>query len=174
MATGHAVKAASIKEMRGSGEMLSGLSPAHGREGSVTRRGGTVMINAEIKRFVEARGVATVASADAEGQPHLALGKGIRVLDDEHLLFENWFCQTTLRNVEQNQSVAVAVMAQETATGYQFIGHVVHGTDTALLDGYTPGLLPVSDLQALTSLVVRVEEVLAFCSGIHSDLPARG
>lgn len=131
------------------------------------------MINSEIKRFVEARGVATLASADADGRPHLALGNSIKVLDDEHLLFENWFCQTTLRNVEQNQSVAVAVMAQESATGYQFIGNVVHGSDLALLDGYTPGPLPVGDLQALTSLIVRVEEVLAFCSGIHSDLPAR-
>lgn len=128
------------------------------------------MISVEIKRFVEAQKVATVASADADGRPHLALGSGIRVLDGEHLLFENWFCQTTLRNVEQNQRVAVAVMATESATGYQFIGSVVHGSDVALLDGYTPGTVPVSDLQALTSLVVRVEEVLAFCSGIHSDL----
>jgi len=129
------------------------------------------MISAEIKRFVEARGVATLASADADGCPHLALGNGIKVLDGEHLLFENWFCQTTLRNVERNQRVAVAVMAAESATGYQFIGSVVHGSDMALLDGYTPGRVPVSDLQALTRLVVRVEEVLAYCSGIHSDLP---
>jgi len=132
------------------------------------------MINAEIKRFVEAQRVTAVASADAEGRPHVALGSGIKVLDGEHLLFENWFCQTTLRNVEQNQRVAVAVMAPESVSGYQFIGSVVHGFDVAMLDGYTPGTLPVSDLQALTRLVVRVEEVLAFCSGIHSDLPVGG
>jgi uncharacterized protein len=129
------------------------------------------MISAEIKRFVEAQGVATVASADADGRPRLAAGSGIKVLDGEHLLFENWFCQTTLRNVELNQRVAIAVMAPETASGYQFIGSVVHGSDIALLDGYTPGRVPVSDLQALTRLVVRVEVVLAYCSGIHSDLP---
>jgi len=132
------------------------------------------MITTEIKRFVEERGVATVASADADGRPHLALGSGIKVLDDEHLLFENWFCQTTLRNIEQNHRVAVAVMAAGSATGYQFIGRVVHGFDLALLDGYAPGRVPVSDLQALTSLVVRVEEVLSFCTGIHSDLPLGG
>lgn len=126
------------------------------------------MISAEIKCFVEAQGVATVASADAEGHPHLALGGGIKVLDAAHLLFENWFCQTTLRNVELNQRVAVAVMAPE------FIGSVVHGDDMALLDGYTPGRVPVSDLQALTRLVIRVDEVLACCSGIHSDLPVGG
>jgi uncharacterized protein len=132
------------------------------------------MISAEIKRYIEELGMATVASVDAEGRPHLAPGSGIKVMDGEHLLFENWFCQTTLRNIEQNQRVAVAVMGRESASGYQFIGRVVHGYDVALLDGYTPGQLPVSDLQALTRLVVRVEEVLAFCSGIHSDLPVRG
>jgi predicted pyridoxine 5'-phosphate oxidase superfamily flavin-nucleotide-binding protein len=131
------------------------------------------MISAEIKRFVEAQGVAAVASADADGRPHLALGSGIKVLDDEHLLFESWFCPTTLRNVEQNQQVAVAVMAHDSASGYQFIGSVVHGFDIALLDGYTPGAVPVSDLQALSQLVVRVEEVLAFCTGIHSDFPVK-
>lgn len=132
------------------------------------------MINAEIKRFVEAQGMATVASTDADGRPHMALGSDIKVLDDEHLMFENWFCQTTLRNVAQNRQVAVAVMAHGTASGYQFIGSVVHGFDVALLDGYTPGTVPVSDLQTLTRLVVRVEEVLAFCTGIHSDLPVGG
>lgn len=115
-----------------------------------------------------------MASADADGCPHLALGSGIRVLDSAHLLFENWFCQTTLRNVERNRRVAVAVMAAESATGYQFIGNVVHGEDMALMDGCAPGRAPVSDLQALTRLVVRVDEVLAYCSGIHSDLPVDG
>lgn len=132
------------------------------------------MISAEIKRFVEAQGMATVASTAADGRPHLALGSDIKVLDDEHLLFENWFCQTTLRNVAQNRQVAVAVMSPGTTSGYQFIGSVVHGFDVALLDGYTPGAVPVSDLQALTRLVVRVEEVLAFCTGIHSDIPVGG
>lgn len=132
------------------------------------------MISAEIKRFVETQEIATVASADADGRPHLAFGTDIKVLDGEHLLFENWFCQTTLRNVEQNQQVAIGVMAHDSASGYQFIGSVVHGFDVALLDGYAPGALPVSDLQALTRLTVRVEEVLAFCTGIHSDLPVRG
>lgn len=132
------------------------------------------MISPEIKRFVESRGVATVASADAGGFPHLALGNDIKVLDGEHLLFENWFCQTTLRNIKQNRQVAIAVMAPESATGYQFIGSVVHGFDVAILDGYTPGTLPVDDLQSLTRLVVRVERVLAFCTGIHSDLPVGG
>lgn len=132
------------------------------------------MISDEIRSFIEKRGVATVASADAGGRPHLALGSALKVLDGDHVLFENWFCQTTLRNIDQNPRVAVAVMAQESPTGYQLIGRVVHGFDVALLDGYQPGPQVAVDLQALTSLVVRVEEVLAFCSGIHTDLPLGG
>lgn len=132
------------------------------------------MISEAIKRFVEDRGVATVASTGADGRPHLALGNDIRVLDGEHILFDNWFCQTTLHNVEENRQVAVSVMARESATGYQFVGRVVHGFDTAMLGGYTPGPLPVDDLHSLTNLVVRVEEIMAFCTGIHSDHPLKG
>jgi len=65
------------------------------QKSSITVQGGAVMISSEIKRFVGIRGVATVASADANGRPHLAFGGGIKVLDGEHLLFKNWFCQST-------------------------------------------------------------------------------
>jgi predicted pyridoxine 5'-phosphate oxidase superfamily flavin-nucleotide-binding protein len=128
------------------------------------------MISSEVKQFIEGRGVATVASADASGQPHLAIGNDIRVADDRHILFENWFCQSTLRNIEQNRQISVAVTARDGDYGYQFIGTVVHGFDVAILDGNTNEKLPVGDLQALSRLVIRVERVLPFCSGLHSDL----
>jgi predicted pyridoxine 5'-phosphate oxidase superfamily flavin-nucleotide-binding protein len=129
------------------------------------------MLTAEIRRFIEGIPLAIVATADNDGQPHLALGSEVRVLDDDHLVFENWFCQTTLANVARNPRVAVAVMTQESGTGYQFVGTVALGTDAALLDGYVPGVEPPGEPQVLTRFVVRVEEVLAFCSGVHTDLP---
>lgn len=129
------------------------------------------MLTDALKRFIETIPLAFVASADTAGHPHLALGSDIRALDGEHLLFENWFCQTTLRNVGQNPRVAVAAMAPDMATGYQFIGTVVHGFDAAILNGYAPDREPPGEPQTLTRLVVRVEKVLAFCSGIHTDLP---
>ena len=132
------------------------------------------MISDEIRRFIEGRDVAMVASADASGRPHIAMGSDIKALDGEHIIFENWFCQTTLSNVEQNPRVAVTIMAEEPPIGYQLIGSVVHGSDVALLDGYQPGRQSAEDPQALTRLVVRVEEVLAFCGGLHNDLPLGG
>jgi len=130
-----------------------------------------MILSEEIKRFIEATSQAVVASADSGGNPHLALGSDLRVLDGEHLAFENWFCPTTLHNVEQNPRLAIAVLAQGSEIGYQFIGHVAHGFDVAMLSGYAPAAEAPGEPQALTRLVVRIEEVLAFCSGIHTDQP---
>ncbi|HEY4744591.1 MAG TPA: pyridoxamine 5'-phosphate oxidase family protein [Desulfuromonadaceae bacterium] len=132
------------------------------------------MLTDDIKRFIETIPLAFVASADTAGHPHLALGNDIRALDGDHLLFENWFCQTTLRNVGLNPRVAVAVMSRDMATGYQFIGNVAHGFDAAILNGYAPEQEPPGEPQTLTRLVVRVEVILAFCSGIHTDLVLGG
>lgn len=132
------------------------------------------MITDEITRFIEGLPMAMVASADVSGNPHLALGSGIKVLDGHHLMLENWYCQTTLRNIDQNPRIAIAVMAWDSKIGYQFIGSVVHGCDIAILNGYTPAVEPTGEPQTLTRIVVKVEEILAFCSGIHIDHPLGG
>jgi len=129
------------------------------------------MISDEIKRFMEGIALAMVASADASGNPHLALGSDIKVMDGQHLMLENWYCQTTLQNLEQNPRIAIAVMADDMKIGYQFIGQLAHGFDVALLSGYVPAVESPGEPQALTRIVVKVEEILAFCSGIHTDQP---
>ena len=132
------------------------------------------MISAEIKRFAEGIALAMVASADTAGKPHLAIGTGIKVIDGQHLLLENWYCQTTLQNLEQNPRLAIAVMAADMKIGYQFIGQLAYGFDVALLSGYVPEVEPAGEPQALTRLIVKVEEILAFCSGIDTDQPLGG
>jgi len=129
------------------------------------------MMSNELLRFVEAAERAVVATADSTGHPHLALGSNIKTPDGNHLVFENWFCQTTLRNLEQNPSIAVAILAEGAEFGYQFNGRVVHGFDVAILDGYVPGAEPPGEPQTLTRLVVKVEEIMAFCAGIDTDQP---
>jgi predicted pyridoxine 5'-phosphate oxidase superfamily flavin-nucleotide-binding protein len=132
------------------------------------------MFTEEIKRVVEGNPQSVVATADAAGIPHLALGGGAKLLNGNHLMLEQWYCQTTLRNLDQNPRIAIAVMDHDSIVGFQFIGNVVHGYDTAMLDGYVPGAEQSGGLQALTRIIVRVEEILAFCSGIHTDLPLGG
>ena len=67
------------------------------------------MISDSIKQFIEGADHAFVASADKEGYPHLAAGRGLRVPDPGRLVFDAWFCATTLRNLAQNPLVAVVV-----------------------------------------------------------------
>lgn len=137
-------------------------------------QGKIAMLTKEIARFIEGISLAMVASADISGNPHLALGSGITALDGHHVALENWYCQTTLRNLDQNPRIAVAVMAQDSKIGYQFIGNVVLGYDIAILNGYVPEAEHPGGPQALTRIVVKVEEIMAFCSGIHTDRPLGG
>lgn len=129
------------------------------------------MLTEQVLRFIEKAGLAFVASTDGKGNPHLAVGKGLRAVDVDHVAFENWFCQTTLRNVALNPEVALAVCSADAETGYQLLGVVTQASDAAILDGFAPEVELPGTPQTLTRLVVRVREVMAFSAGVHTDLP---
>ncbi len=129
------------------------------------------MITQEIKQFVDRVGHAFVATADAKGNPHLAAGRDIAIIEPARLVFESWFCQTSLKNLQENPSVAVAVADPSTGNGFQFIGRVERIVDTALLDGYVPDLEPAGLPQVQWRLEIRVESVMAFTADAHSDRP---
>jgi uncharacterized protein len=129
------------------------------------------MITESIKRFIEEADHAFVASAGKEGSPHLAAGRELRVPDPGRLVFDAWFCLTTLQNLAENPLVAVAVADPSTGNGYQFAGRVERREDVAVLDGYEPGLEAPGMPQVETRLVVLVESVMAFSAGAHTDQP---
>ncbi|HBG05819.1 MAG: pyridoxamine 5'-phosphate oxidase [Geobacteraceae bacterium GWC2_58_44] len=129
------------------------------------------MITEGIKLFAEKVGHAFVATADAKGHPHLAAGRGVSVSHPDLLVFEAWFCLTTLRNLQENPSIAVAIADPATGNGYQFTGRVEKAEDTALLDGYLPGVEPSGMPQVQWRLEVRVDSVMAFSADAHSDRP---
>lgn len=129
------------------------------------------MITEEIKRFAEGVGHAFVATCDAKGNPHLAAGRGVSIIAPNRLIFEAWFCLTTLRNVDENPRVAVAIADPATGNGFQVFGLVERTEETALLDGFLPGEEPPGLPQAQWRLEVRVESVTAFTADAHSDRP---
>lgn len=129
------------------------------------------MITDKLKLFIETIDRAYVASADEHGAPHLAAGTDPKVPDPRHLVFEAWFCPTTLRNVAQNPRVAVAIVVPDSGAGYQLSGTVETVVDTALLDGYAPGAEEPGLPQVQSRLLVRVDEVMEFSAGVHSDHP---
>ena len=128
------------------------------------------MLTEEIRRFIESSEYAFVASADGSGHPHLAVGRELHVMDDFHLVFEAWFCHTTMENVAKNPHVAVTVAAPTSGNGYQFSGVVEKTSETAILDGYAPLEEPGMP-QVQYRLVVRVNEIMEFSSGTHTDQP---
>ena len=129
------------------------------------------MITESIKTFAEGVGHAFVATSNLAGSPHLAAGRGVSVLEKNRLVFEAWFCVTTLKNLQENPKVAVVIADPATGKGYQFSGRVESKKDTAVLDGFLPDL-ESSDLpQVQWRLEVRVESVMVFTADAHSDRP---
>jgi predicted pyridoxine 5'-phosphate oxidase superfamily flavin-nucleotide-binding protein len=131
------------------------------------------MITEKMKRFIEDVNRAFVASADQRSRPHLAATRHVKVPDPEHLAFEAWFCHKTLENVAEVPRVAVAIIDPESGLGYQLSCRVESTTQTNVLDGYAPEIEEPGMPQAQWRMVVRIEEIMEFSSGVHTDHPLR-
>lgn len=129
------------------------------------------MISEAMRQFIEKTPLVYVASADADGNPHLAAGKHLTVSNGSLLVFENWFCPVTLHNITRNTHVAVVVLTPGGESGYQFIGRVVKPHDDAALKGSSAELIPPETVPALTRFMVQVEKIMDFSMGIHFDIP---
>jgi hypothetical protein len=131
------------------------------------------MITEPIRHLIENITFIFIATADATGQPHIAVGEHVAVLGDSMLVFENWFCPSTLQNIACNTHVSVVAVSPDSGKGYQMIGTVIRSSDAAFLDGF-PSIDTPAMPQVLTRFTVKIEQVLEFTSGIHSDLPMVG
>jgi len=129
------------------------------------------MISTKLKKFIEETNWAIVASADQRARPHLAAGRGLKVPDAEHVVFEAWFCHKTLENVAEVPRVSLAVIDSATGSGYQLSGRVENTTDVGILNGYVPGGEAPGTPQVESRMVVQVEEIMEFTSGAHTDRP---
>ena len=113
-----------------------------------------------------------VATADAQGWPHIASTGAMSQVSEERVALREWFCPTTLENVQQNPNIAIVVWERKEDVGYQLMGVVEQMNDLALLDGYTEQLgAPATTPQVERELIVRVDRVLAFSRAPHMDTP---
>ncbi len=129
------------------------------------------MISDKMKRFIEEVDFAFVASADHRARPHLAAGRGLQVPDPRHVVFEAWFCHRTLENVAEVPRVALAVVDPRTGAGYQMLCFVESTSNVGILNGFAPELEEPGLPQVETRMVVRVDEILEFSQGPHTDHP---
>ena len=123
------------------------------------------------KEIVAKDPVVQVATSDKEGTPHIAAARGLQILDDESVTFEDWFCIQTLRNIEENPKVAVSLLEAGGRHGYQLIGTIVKSVTTEVLDGYLPLQEQHRIPHAKHRLHIKVEKVLMLSVGPHSDYP---
>ncbi|HEY7746009.1 MAG TPA: pyridoxamine 5'-phosphate oxidase family protein [Desulfuromonadales bacterium] len=129
------------------------------------------MISEKLKKFIEETNCAFVASADQRSRPHLAAGRGLKVPDPEHVVFEAWFCRKTLENVAEVPRITMAVIDASTGGGYQLVGMVEKVIPIGILNGFAPEVEAPGTPQVESRMVVRVEEIMEFSTGAHTDHP---
>jgi predicted pyridoxine 5'-phosphate oxidase superfamily flavin-nucleotide-binding protein len=128
-------------------------------------------IPTSLKQAVTKNQLIIVATANQRGTPHLAVAKGLVFMGDERVAFKNWFCLQTLENIAKNPRIALSVFGPSEEKGFQIIGTVKHSQPAEIMDGYTPeeetlgGHIPQAKLQ----LVLKVDKILEFSAGPHSD-----
>jgi hypothetical protein len=112
-----------------------------------------------------------VATADNRGMPHLAAAGTIRVVSENQIAIEAWFCPGTLQNILCNPMISVVAWDSATDIGHQILGEMEKIEDIALLDGYAPDIETEGQVpQAERRLIIRVDKVLAFSHAPHSDV----
>lgn len=129
------------------------------------------MLSKKLQCFIEKTGRAFVASADHRARPHLAAGRDLKVPDSHHIVFESWLCPRTVENVSEVPRAAVVVIDAASGIGFQFACRVKtavkkkrEGVPSSKTE--EPGV-PHDQWQ----IVLRVEEILEFSDGRHSDQP---
>jgi predicted pyridoxine 5'-phosphate oxidase superfamily flavin-nucleotide-binding protein len=128
-------------------------------------------IGAEIRSFVERCGLFYVGTSDKTGTVHLAIAKEMKVPDNDHVTFDEWFCRRTLENLEENPQITVGAADTRTGKGYQLIGEVEKISLGPVMDGFGGekeekwSHYP----QARHQLHARVDAILELDTGPHSD-----
>jgi predicted pyridoxine 5'-phosphate oxidase superfamily flavin-nucleotide-binding protein len=79
------------------------------------------VLTQEMKELV-ARSQCFVATVNPDGTPNVGPKRSTRVLDDEHLAFNEITGRQTWNNVSSGSKVAIAVADRETMRGYRFVG----------------------------------------------------
>lgn len=111
-----------------------------------------------------------IATADAAGTPHLATAGTVTQSGDDVVVMHEWFCPTTMANVEENPRVSVVVWPGGEEDGFQLVGRFEQQQAEFMMDGFAPTVEKDHPLpQVERALTVRVESVLVFRHGRHSD-----
>jgi predicted pyridoxine 5'-phosphate oxidase superfamily flavin-nucleotide-binding protein len=128
-------------------------------------------IGGEIKSLIEGSNLVYVGTSDRNGKVHLSVTGGMRIPDERHVAFEEWFCSGTLENLKENPQISIGVIDPQTGKGYQLIGEVEDVDVGVMLNGFVKDKeeewkrYPQSQHQ----LYIRVDSIMELNTGPHSD-----
>jgi len=125
----------------------------------------------KIEALAAKAGHAFLATADAEGGPHIAAAGSLSVDPDGYIDLEEWFCPGTLKNLDVNRRAAIVVWDADADEGYQICGHVERIEEIAMMDGYSPHENREPPMpQVEQRLKLRPERIARFRKAPHTDL----
>jgi hypothetical protein len=111
-----------------------------------------------------------VATASAEGVPHLAAAGGVQGGAGGTLEITAWFCPGTLENLERNPRLSLTVWDPGADRGHQIVGDLERIDTRALLDGFAYGLESDGAVpQVERTIVMRPRRALVFTHAPHTD-----
>ncbi len=121
--------------------------------------------------FAETVGPVFIATADSEGMPHITVAGKIESCGQGCVALTEWFCPGTIANLEVNKNLSIVTWDPGSNEGYQFLGSLESIVDLAVMDGYSADIEvgPVLP-QVEKRLSIRVEKVIDFTLGAHSDV----
>lgn len=130
-----------------------------------------MILGEKIKSLMEGCKLFYIGTSDKFGIVHLAIAKDLKVADDKHVYFEDWFCYKTVENLKINSHITIGIVDTQTNKGYQLIGEAERVSRGAFLNGFAGqkekewSLYPQSKFQ----LYLRIDRILELNIGLHSD-----
>ncbi|MDA8219924.1 MAG: pyridoxamine 5'-phosphate oxidase family protein [Chloroflexota bacterium] len=106
-----------------------------------------------------------IATVNPDGTPDIGPKRSTRVLDDEHLAFNEVTAKQTWSNVERGSVVAIAVVDREKLKGFRFVGTAEPITSGPLYDQAVE-MMAKAGLKAPLKAVVKVKVDRIFNLGL--------
>lgn len=113
----------------------------------------------EMKELVAAQ-QCFIATVNPDGTPNVGPKRSTRVLDDEHLVFNEVTSKQTWTNVKNGSKVAIAVVDREAMKGFRFVGSAEAVTSGPLFDKSAEIMKARGMMAPLTAVIkVRIERI---------------
>ncbi len=109
-----------------------------------------------------------IATVNPDGTPNLGPKGSTRVLDDEHLAFNESSGKQTWTNLQNGSKVAIAVVDRDTHVGYRFVGTPEVFTSGELFDQTLAGRR--SGMRPLRAVIrVKIEIIVSLSSATPGE-----